>query len=160
MKSKTKPKSNTHTNPEHHTGTPHPNPHTTTSTHPNPAHQPTTFGSPTHEHGAHEGLKTKTCEEMETGGFGSFDETMATSNRCTERATEFCNSCGKSLCGVHYDALHRGTGCSSPLSRRTTRNHQSPSLRKSWSSGSHEHHAHGLDSRKWSADALGLDECW
>src|SRR5438093_221848 len=105
MKSKTKPKTNTHTNPEHHTGTPHPNPHTTTSTHPNPAHQPTTFGSPTHEHGAHESLKTKTCEEMETGGFGSFDETMATSNRCTERATEFCNSCGKTLCGVHHDAV-------------------------------------------------------
>ncbi len=108
MKSKAKPKTNTHTNPEHHTGTPHANPHPTTSTHPNPAHQPTTFGSPAHEHGAHESLKTKTCEEMETGGFGSFDETMATSNRCTERATEFCNSCGKSLCGVHYDALHRG----------------------------------------------------
>ncbi len=71
MKSKTKPKNNTHTNPEHHTGTPHPNPHTTTSTRPNPAHQPTTFGSPTHEHGAHESLKTKTCEEMETGGFGA-----------------------------------------------------------------------------------------
>src|SRR2546428_3195865 len=112
MKSKTKPKNNAHTNPEHHTGTPHPNPRTTTSTHPTPAHQPTTFGSPAHEHGAHESLKTKTCEEMETGGFGSFDETMATSNRCTERATEFCNSCGKSLCGVHYDALHRGTRAS------------------------------------------------
>src|SRR2546422_2597036 len=108
MKSKTKPKSNTHTNPEHHTGTPHPNPHTTTSTHSNPAHHPATFGSPNPEHSAHENLKAKTCEEMETGGFGSFDETMATSNRCTERATEFCNSCGKSLCGVHYDALHRG----------------------------------------------------
>src|SRR5713226_4697168 len=57
---------------------------------------------------AHENLKTKTCEEIETGGFGGFDETMATSNRCTERATEFCNSCAKNLCGVHYDALHRG----------------------------------------------------
>src|SRR2546426_725122 len=53
----------------------------------------------------------------------------------------------------------RCTGCSSPLSRRTTRNHQSPSLRKSWSSSLHEPHAHELDSRKWSADALGLDEC-
>src|SRR5437588_3792702 len=69
-KPKTKPKNNAHTNPEHHTGTPHPNPHPTTSTHPTPAHQPTTFGSPTHEHGAHESLKTKTCEEMETGGSG------------------------------------------------------------------------------------------
>src|SRR6266567_8390174 len=135
MKSKTKPKTNTHTNPEHHTGTPHPNPHTTTSTHPNPAHQPTTFGSPTHEHGAHESLKTKTCEEMETGGFGSFDETMATSNRCTERATEFCNSCGKTLCGVHYDALHRGrelqrpehwSRTDSPLDHRTDQESHSP----------------------------------
>src|SRR5207237_4228817 len=101
MKSKTKPKNNTHTNPEHHTGTPHPNPHTTTSTHPTPVHQPTTFGSPTHEHGAHESLKTKTCEEMETGGFGSFDETMATSNRCSERAAEVCNSCGTTLDGYY-----------------------------------------------------------
>src|SRR2546429_9959255 len=108
MKSKTKPKTNTHTNPEHHTGTPHPNPHTTTSTHPNPAHQPTTFGSPTHEHGAHESLKTKTCEEMETGGFGSFDETMATGNRCTGGGKEFCNTCGKGFSGVPYDRLHRG----------------------------------------------------
>jgi len=33
---------------------------------------------------------------------------MATSNRCTERATDFCTSCAKNLCSVHYDALHRG----------------------------------------------------
>src|SRR5207245_10418514 len=102
MKSKTKPKSITHTNPEHHTGTPHPNPHTTTSTHPNPAHQPTTFGRPTHEHGAHESLKTKTCEEMETGGFGSYDETMATSNRFTGTATEVSKGMSKALRRVHY----------------------------------------------------------
>src|SRR2546425_4065110 len=61
----------------------------------NPAHQPTTFGSPTHEHGAHESLKTKTCEEMETGGFRSVGETMATSKRCTQPATEVFNNCGK-----------------------------------------------------------------
>jgi hypothetical protein len=108
MKSKTKPKSNTHTHPEHHTGPEPVNPHTSTTTHPSQTHHPTTFSSPTHEHGAHENLKAKTCEEVETGGFGSFDESMATSNRCTDRATEFCNSCSKSLCGVHYDALHRG----------------------------------------------------
>src|SRR4029077_19197694 len=107
MKSKAKPKSNTHTNPEHHTATQHASPHTTT-THPNPTHHPTTFEGHNPQHGAHENLKTKTCEEIEAGGFGGFDETMATSNRCTERATELCNSCAKSLCGVHYDALHRG----------------------------------------------------
>src|SRR6266700_2279079 len=108
MTSKIKPKSQTHNKPERHTGTTNAISHNTKRTQTNPAHPTTNFGSPTHEHGAHESLKTKTCEEMETGGFGSFDETMATSNRCTERATEFCNSCGKTLCGVHYDALHRG----------------------------------------------------
>jgi hypothetical protein len=109
MKSKTKPKSNTHANPEQHTATHHENPHhPTTTTHPNPTHHPTTFGTPNLQQRTHENLKAKTCEEVETGGFGSFDETMATSNHCTERATEFCNSCAKSLCGVHYDALHRG----------------------------------------------------
>jgi len=108
MKSKAKPKSSTHTNPEHHTGTQHASPHTATSTHPNPTHHSTTFEGHNPQHGAHESLRTKTCEEIEAGGFGGFDETMATSNRCTERATEFCNSCAKSLCGVHYDALHRG----------------------------------------------------
>src|SRR3989442_15042290 len=108
MKSKTKPKSKTHTAPEHHMGTHHPNPHPTPNIHPSQAHHPTTFGTPSPQHGAHENLKANACEEVETGGFGSFDETMETSNRCTERATEFCNSCSKSLCGVHYDALHRG----------------------------------------------------
>jgi hypothetical protein len=108
MKSKTtKPKSNTHANPEHHTATHHANPHPTTA-HTSPSHHPSTFGTPNPQHGTHENLKVKTCEEIETGGFGAFDETMATSNRCTERATEFCNSCAKSLCNVHYDALHRG----------------------------------------------------
>ena len=108
MKSKTKSKSNTHPNPEHHTATHHANPHPTPTTHPNPTHQPTSFEGHNPQHGAHENLKAKTCEEVETGGFGSFDETMATSDHCTERATEFCSSCSKSLCGVHYDALHRG----------------------------------------------------
>jgi hypothetical protein len=108
MKSKTKPKSNTHTHPEHHTGTHHANPHPATTTHPNPIHHPTTLDPSSPQHGAHENLKTKTCEEIETGGFGAFDETMETNNRCTEWATEFCNSCAKNLCGVHYDALHRG----------------------------------------------------
>jgi hypothetical protein len=103
MKSKTKPKSNTHTHPEHNT---HPTPAATT--HPHPEHHPATFGTPNPQHTNHESLKTKTCEEIETGGFGGFDETMATSNRCTERATDFCNSCAKNLCSVHYDALHRG----------------------------------------------------
>jgi hypothetical protein len=111
MKSKRKPKTSTHTHPEHHTSTHHTNPHSTTSTHPNPTHHPehnqTTLGNPS-ESSTHANLKNKTCEEVETGGFASFDETMATSTRCTERATEFCNSCSKSLCGVHYDALHRG----------------------------------------------------
>jgi hypothetical protein len=107
MKSKGKPKSNTHTHPEHHTSTQHSNPHPT-ATHTNPIHHPTTFGTPNPQHATHENLKVKTCEEIETGGFGAFDETMATNNSCTERATEFCASCAKSLCGVHYDALHRG----------------------------------------------------
>jgi hypothetical protein len=108
MKSKTKPKTSTHTHSEHHTSTHHANPKSTTGTHPNPQHHTTSFESPNPQHSAHENLKVKTCEEVETGGFGSFDETMETSTRCTERATEFCNSCAKSLCGVHYDALHRG----------------------------------------------------
>jgi hypothetical protein len=108
MKSKTKPKSNTHTNPERQSGTHHASPTPTTSTHTHPEHHPTNFGSRSPQHGTHETLKAKTCEEIETGGFGGFDETMATSNRCIERATEFCNSCAKNLCGVHYDALHRG----------------------------------------------------
>lgn len=108
MKSKTKPKNNTHTHPEHHTGTHNTTTHTTPTTHQSPTHHPTPFEGHNPQHGAHEGLKAKTCEEVETGGFGSFDEHMATSNRCTERATEFCNSCAKSLCSVHFDALHRG----------------------------------------------------
>ena len=108
MKAKTKPKSNTHTHPEHHTGTQHANPHPTPTTHTSPTHHPTPFEGHNPQHGTHETLKTKTCEEMETGGFGAFDEHMATSNRCTERATEFCNSCAKNLCSVHFDALHRG----------------------------------------------------
>ncbi|SRR6266702_2964059 len=108
MKSKTKPKSNTHANPQHNAGTHHVNPHPTAATHPSPTHHPTTPSSPSPQHSAHENLKTKSCEEVETGGFGAFDETMETSNRCTERATEFCTSCAKDLCGVHYDALHRG----------------------------------------------------
>src|SRR5260370_41672571 len=107
MKSKAKQKSHTHTNPEHQTGTQNAIPQPTTTTHPNPTHHPTPFEGHNPQHGAHENLKTKTCDEIETGGFGGFDETMATSNRCTERATEFCNSCAKNLCGVHYDALHR-----------------------------------------------------
>lgn len=117
MKSKTKPKTSIHTTPEPHTGTHHANVHPTTSTHPNPSHLPATFGTLTPQH-THENLKTKTCEEVETGGFGSFDETMETSNRCTERATEFCNSCVKSLCGVHYDAIHRGHDSSSQSTGR------------------------------------------
>jgi hypothetical protein len=108
MKSKTKPKSNTHAHPEHQTSTHHASPTPAANTHPHPEHHPTASGTPTLQHTAHESLKTKTCEEIETGGFGGFDETMATSNRCTERATDFCNSCAKNLCSVHYDALHRG----------------------------------------------------
>ena len=108
MKSKTKPKSDTHNNPEHHTGTHHANPHPTPTTHQSPTHHPTPFEGHNPQHDTHENLKAKTCEEVETGGFGSFDEHMATNNRCTERATEFCNSCAKNLCSVHFDALHRG----------------------------------------------------
>jgi hypothetical protein len=108
MKSKTKPKSNTHTHPEHHTDTHHANPTPSPTPHAHSEHHPTTFGTPNPQHSTHENFKTKTCEEIETGGFGGFDETMATSNRCTERATDFCSSCAKNLCSVHYDALHRG----------------------------------------------------
>jgi len=108
MKSKTKPKSNTHPHTEHQTSTHHANPPPAATTHPHTEHHPTASGTPTPQHTTHESLKTKTCEEIETGGFGGFDETMATSNRCTERATDFCNSCAKNLCSVHYDALHRG----------------------------------------------------
>src|ERR1700745_2269647 len=108
MKSKAKPKSNTHTNPERHTGIQHASPHTTTTTHPNTTHHPTPFEGQNPQHSAHESLKTKTCEEIEAGGFGGFDETMATNNRCTERATEFCTRCAKNLGSVHYDAPPRG----------------------------------------------------
>src|SRR5260370_38640265 len=107
MKSKAKQKSHTHTNPEHQTGTQHASPHTTTTIHPNPTHHPTPFEGHNSQHGAHENLKTKTCDEIETGGFGGFDQHMATSNRLPERATEFCTNRPNNPFSVHFDALHR-----------------------------------------------------
>ena len=52
----------------------------------------------------------KKCQEVEVGdigGFGSTAELEEHEKRCTETATEFCTSCGKSVCHNHYDLLHR-----------------------------------------------------
>lgn len=52
----------------------------------------------------------KTCGEMEVGdigGFGSPEELEAHERRCGRDATEFCNTCGRNLCGNHYELLHR-----------------------------------------------------
>jgi hypothetical protein len=52
----------------------------------------------------------KACQEVEVGdigGFGSPEELEEHEKRCSEPATEFCNSCGKNLCRNHYDLIHR-----------------------------------------------------
>ena len=52
----------------------------------------------------------KMCQEVEIGdigGFGSPEELEEHEKRCSERATEFCSNCGKSLCRNHYDLIHR-----------------------------------------------------
>jgi hypothetical protein len=52
----------------------------------------------------------KKCEELEVGdigNFGSSDELEEHEKRCSEPATQFCHTCGRNLCGSHYDLLHR-----------------------------------------------------
>ncbi len=54
--------------------------------------------------------RVKTCEEVEVGdigGFGSTEELESHENRCSQSATEFCNSCARNLCSSHYELLHR-----------------------------------------------------
>ncbi len=55
-------------------------------------------------------MKVKTCEEVEIGdigGFGSTEELESHENRCAQTATQLCASCGRNLCGAHYELLHR-----------------------------------------------------
>ena len=55
-------------------------------------------------------LKIKMCEEVEIGdigGFGSTEELESHENRCAQPATQQCETCGRKLCGTHYDLLHR-----------------------------------------------------
>ncbi len=55
-------------------------------------------------------IKVKTCEEVEIGdigGFGSTEELESHENRCAQPATQLCVSCGRNLCGAHYELLHR-----------------------------------------------------
>ncbi len=52
----------------------------------------------------------KKCEELEVGDIGNFgspDELEEHEKRCSEPATQFCHTCGRNLCGSHYDLLHR-----------------------------------------------------
>lgn len=51
----------------------------------------------------------KSCQEVEVGdigGFGSAEELEQHQKQCGDRATEFCTTCGKSLCHIHYMLLH------------------------------------------------------
>ena len=55
-------------------------------------------------------LVVKKCEELEVGDIGNFgspDELEDHEKRCDEPATQFCHTCGRSLCGNHYEILHR-----------------------------------------------------
>ena len=55
-------------------------------------------------------LKIKMCEEVEIGdigGFGSTEELESHENRCAQPATQKCASCGRNLCGTHYELLHQ-----------------------------------------------------
>ncbi|SRR6266849_5581862 len=52
----------------------------------------------------------KTCEEPEVGdigGFGDVDAFESHEKQCGEKATEFCATCNKNLCGSHYELMHR-----------------------------------------------------
>ncbi len=54
--------------------------------------------------------KFKTCEEGEVGdigGFGSTEELESHEERCSQQATEFCNTCARDLCRNHFELLHR-----------------------------------------------------
>ncbi len=55
-------------------------------------------------------LAVKKCEELEVGDIGNFgspDELEDHEKRCSEPATQFCHTCGRNLCGNHYELLHR-----------------------------------------------------
>ncbi len=51
-----------------------------------------------------------TCQEPEVGDIGGFGDVQAFESHektCGERATEFCQTCGKNLCNSHFDLMHR-----------------------------------------------------
>ena len=55
-------------------------------------------------------IVVKKCEELEVGDIGNFGspgELEDHEKRCSEPATQFCHTCGRNLCGNHYELLHR-----------------------------------------------------
>lgn len=54
-------------------------------------------------------LDLKTCQEVEIGdigGFGDVQELEHHQKQCGDTAIEYCMSCGKHLCRIHYMLLH------------------------------------------------------
>ena len=51
----------------------------------------------------------KVCQEVEVGDIGGFGDTAELEQhekKCGDRATEYCMSCGKNLCQIHYMLMH------------------------------------------------------
>ena len=51
----------------------------------------------------------KVCQEVEIGDIGGFGDTAELEQhekKCGDRATEYCMSCGKNLCQIHYMLMH------------------------------------------------------
>jgi len=51
----------------------------------------------------------KVCQEVEVGDIGGFGDTAELEQhekKCGDRATEYCTSCGKNLCRIHYMLMH------------------------------------------------------
>lgn len=51
----------------------------------------------------------KVCQEVEVGDIGGFGDTQELEQhekKCGDRATEYCMSCGKNLCQIHYMLMH------------------------------------------------------
>ena len=102
MKSKKKPKTQTHSKTKTHKKT-----RTKTRT---PRKPETSLTKPETNPNLTLNTSLKTCQEMEVGdigGFGSPEELEEHQKRCSEPATEFCTNCGRNLCRNHYDMIHR-----------------------------------------------------
>lgn len=51
----------------------------------------------------------KVCQEVEVGDIGGFGDTAELEQhekKCGDRATEYCMTCGKNLCQIHYILMH------------------------------------------------------